>query len=247
MEITRIEPAIPDNDIKFTKKVIPKPPFRFLLVAPSGKGKTNFLISLIIRKEFYRDFFQNRVYIFSKSILADRIFTALPRSILSNSFDHFDIDVLASIFETQKNEIDENGKTRNNTMLIVLDDFIQNITNRSGPPTLLEELYMRGRHYNISIIITSQMYMLIPKPIRLNCTALVLFEQDNVEELVNIYKENGSLLSRKAFISRLFSHVWTKPYQFLFIDKQQHFSTRYRINFEQKFLLNDDDVNHFFN
>ena len=245
MEITRIDPAIPDNDIAFNKKVIPKPPFRFLLVAPSGKGKTNFLISLIVRKEFYRDFFKDRVYIFSKSILADRIFTALPKAILRNSYAHFDFDVLGSVFETQKEEVDMNGKTKKNTMLIVLDDFIADITNRGGATTLLEELYMRGRHYNISIIITSQMYMLIPKPIRMNCTALVLFEQDNVEELVNIYKENGSFLNRKTFISRLFSHVWTKPYQFLFIDKQQHFLTRYRINFENRFLVTQEDADHY--
>lgn len=243
--INRIKPSIPDDDLPFKNKILPKPPFRFIIVAPSGKGKTNFLISLIIDRRFYKMYFQDRVFIFSKSILADRIFTALPKDILRNSYSHFSIEVLNDLFEKQKIEIDENGKTSKNTMLIVLDDFISDIVNR-GAPTLLEEIYMRGRHYNISIIITSQMYMLIPKAIRFNSTSLILFEQDNVEELTNIYKENGSFLSKKEFIGRLFKRVWTKPYQFLFIDKGKPFDERYRINFNDGFLVNEADANHYF-
>ena len=94
---------------------------------------------------------------------------------------------------------------------------------------------MRGRHANISFIIVSQQYKLIPKTLRVNCNALMLFQVYNLQEREDIMKEHGGQFEKKQ-MKQLLRYIWNLPYQFLFIDYSRPNVTRFRKNLDRVIL-----------
>ena len=117
--------------------------------------------------------------------------------------------------------------------------MISALYNRGGKPRVVQKLFMRGRHANISIIVSSQQYMLIPSTMRINASALVIFEIFNVKEQENLYVEHGGVCSRKEW-KAVTKHVWSNPYSFLFIDYTKPLKERFRRNFQHVLVIEYD-------
>lgn len=135
-----------------------KIPFRMCVVAPSGTGKTNFLLNLI------------KVFSQGQGTFAD--ITIITRNkdeplynYLSGEFEQ--IQLKEGISNTPK--LDDMDKKYNH--LVVWDDLVlsKNLNN-------VEEYYMRARKKNCSVIFLSQSYYDIPKFIRKNSSYLVLLD-----------------------------------------------------------------------
>jgi hypothetical protein len=135
-----------------------KIPFRMCVVAPSGTGKTNFLLNLL------------KVFSTGKGTFADiAIITRNKDEPLYNYLEgEFDqIQIKEGISSTPK--LDDMDKKYNH--LVVWDDLVlsKNLAN-------VEEYYMRARKKNCSVIFLSQSYYDIPKFIRKNSSYLVLLD-----------------------------------------------------------------------
>jgi hypothetical protein len=135
-----------------------KIPFRMCVVAPSGTGKTNFLLNLI------------KVFSQGKGTFAD--ITIVTRNkdeplynYLSGEFDL--IQVLEGMSNTPK--LDDMDKKYNH--LVVWDDLVLSKSLNN-----VEEYYMRARKKNCSVIFLSQSYYDIPTFIRKNSSYLVLLD-----------------------------------------------------------------------
>lgn len=131
-------------------------PFRMCVVAPSGSGKTNFLMNLI------------RIFSQGKGTFADiTVVTSNKDEPLYNWLDQeFDeIQVLEGMSNTPK--LDDMDKKENH--LVVWDDLVLN-KNQDA----VEKYYMRARKRNCSVIYLSQSYYDIPKFIRKNSNYLVI-------------------------------------------------------------------------
>ena len=135
-----------------------KIPFRMCVVAPSGTGKTNFLLNLI------------KVFSAGEGTFAD--ITIVTRNkdeplynYLSGEFQQ--IQIKEGTSNTPK--LDDMDKEYNH--LVVWDDLVlsKNLTN-------VEEYYMRARKKNCSVVFLSQSYYDIPKFIRKNSSYLVLLD-----------------------------------------------------------------------
>ena len=219
-----------EDSIPFFKEGLPAPPFRWILNAQSMSGKTTLIINLLSTK-MYGDYFPEfRLY--SKSIDNDPKWKLLSTEQKNWAQDKFEDGEIQQIWDEQKAKVKrDGGKTRENSILLIFDDMITSLYNRSGKPRVVQKMFMRGRHANISIILTSQQYMLIPGTVRINPSALIIFEIFNVKEQENLYNEHGGVHSRKEW-KALTKHVWSHPFSFLFIDYKQPLLKRFKRNFQ---------------
>ena len=135
-----------------------KLPFRMCIVAPSGSGKTNYLLNLI------------KVFSQGEGTFAD--ITIVTRNkdeplynYLEGEFEQ--IRVKEGMSSTPK--LDDMDKKSNH--LVVWDDLVLSKTLSN-----VEEYYMRARKKNCSVVFLSQSYYDIPKFIRKNSNYLVLLD-----------------------------------------------------------------------
>ena len=135
-----------------------KIPFRMCVVAPSGTGKTNFLLNLI------KVFSQNEGTFTDISIITRNKDEPLY-NYLSGEFQQ--IQIKEGMSNTPK--LDEMDKKYNH--LVVWDDLVL-----SKNLNAVEEYYMRARKKNCSVIFLSQSYYDIPKFVRKNSNYLVLLD-----------------------------------------------------------------------
>ena len=80
-----------------------------------------------------------------------------------------------------KNINDYNTK-RKRTVLIVFDDMIADIMTNKKFELVIEELFIRCRKLNISIVFITQSYFRTPKDARLNSTRYILMKIQNKRE-----------------------------------------------------------------
>jgi hypothetical protein len=135
-----------------------KIPFRMCVVAPSGTGKTNFLLNLL------------KVFSQGKGTFSDiTIVTRNKDEPLYNflSGEHDQIQIKEGMHSTPK--LDDMDKKENH--LVVWDDLVLSKNLNS-----VEEYYMRARKKNCSVIFLSQSYVDIPKFVRKNSSYLVLLD-----------------------------------------------------------------------
>ena len=230
LDVSKIEPKFKIPEIPFNKPGLPKPPFRMLMVGPSGSGKSNLLLTLITNKSFYKDYFKNRIHVFSRSITTDPIWTNLSLPIIKGSYDSYYPDALKQIIEEQEKIVEAEGKNKNNTKLIILDDCLSEIYNRAGKPGEIETCFFRARHCNVSLIVTAQSYYHLPKSLRINASCLVAFRLSNHTENRGLYNEHGGRLEFPQW-KQLMQHVWSEPYAFLYIWYNPESQVEYRRGF----------------
>jgi len=133
-------------------------PFRMCVVAPSGSGKTNFVLNLI------------RVFSHGKGTFADiTIVTANKDEPLYNWLcaQNDNIRIVEGLNNNPK--LDDYDKEYNH--LLIWDDLMiaKNLED-------VEKYYIRARKKNVSLMFLAQSYINIPKIIRKNSTYLVLFD-----------------------------------------------------------------------
>lgn len=218
---------------------LPKKPFRCMIVAPSGSGKTNLLMNLLGDRMYGDDF--NEIFIFSNSLLSDPVWKTLSPKHLKNSYNFFDAGIVEQKYHEQKSKIEENNgvKDDSNSMLLVFDDCIENIKHVGGGVPILDFLSTRGRHQNISFIIVSQRYKWIPKTIRVQCNLAFVFKLVNQSELKDFVEEYGGLMNKKSFFNML-NHVWRLKFHFLMIDNDMPDELRFRRNMNRFIHFNPE-------
>jgi hypothetical protein len=131
-------------------------PFRMCIVAPSGSGKTNFLLNLI-------KVFSNGQGTFTDITIVTRNKDEPLYNYLSEISDQ--IQIKEGMSSTPK--LDDFEKQYNH--LVVWDDLVL-----SKNLTPVEEYYIRARKKNCSVIFLSQSYYDIPKMIRKNSSYLTI-------------------------------------------------------------------------
>ena len=209
--------------------ILPKLPARVIVASPSGGGKTVLITQLLLDPNFYRGKFE-KIYYFSASATVDS--NLLPLKAYCEEhleqgeddpclYDSWDQDVLTGIMDKQKS-VTEFLKHKKRTMMsiaIICDDFADNPkVVRKG---ILDTLFVRGRHFNITTIVASQKYRLLSPVIRVNATALFVFKLRNRSDLQAVIEENSALLDTKTLM-RMYQAATTEPFSFLYIDLTAH-------------------------
>ena len=208
--------------------VAPKLPMRSMLVGPSGGGKTVLLTNMIL--DIYRDCF-SRVYIWSPSINVDSTWKPVKDYIRDHIkpndrekcyFDSYEPSELEQVIKTQQKVIDYQKEQKHKDLyqiLIVIDDFADD-TNFTRKSTLLHQLYIRGRHYMISTITSTQVYKQISPIVRKNMTHLFIYRLRNYGDLEAIIEEMSAIYDKKTLL-QMYHEAISEPYSFLYINLMQ--------------------------
>jgi hypothetical protein len=133
-------------------------PFRMCVVAPSGSGKTNFVLNLI------RVFSQGKGTFSDITIVTRNKDEPLYNWLVGQSDA---IKVVEGMHNNPK--LDDYDKSYNH--LVIWDDLVL-----SKNLDQVSDYYIRARKKNVSLMFLSQSYVDIPKIIRKNSTYLVLFD-----------------------------------------------------------------------
>ena len=208
--------------------VAPKLPMRSMLVGPSGGGKTVLLTNMIL--DIYRDCF-SRVYIWSPSINVDSTWKPVKDYIRDHIkpndrekcyFDSYEPSELEQVIKTQQKVIDYQKEQKHKDLyqiLIVIDDFADD-TNFIRKSTLLHQLYIRGRHYMISTITSTQVYKQISPIVRKNMTHLFIYRLRNYGDLEAIIEEMSAIYDKKTLL-QMYHEAISEAYSFLYINLMQ--------------------------
>ena len=70
--------------------------------------------------------------------------------------------------------------------LIVLDEMIADMMTNKKFQAIIEELFIRRRKLNTSLVFITQSFFRVPKDVRLNSTDYLIIKIDNKKELQNI-------------------------------------------------------------
>ncbi len=138
------------------------------------------------------------------------------------------LEDLKSLCDYQETIIEIFEKKIADRILLVFDDLAGNKKLWNNQQFI--KMLFNSRHYNLSLIITTQAYNQIPKPIRLNNSLLVLFEINNVKELENIYSENKCKYTFKQF-ETICIKVFETPYNILIWNRQNKSSKALQLGF----------------
>lgn len=197
-----------------------KIPFRMCLVAPSGSGKTNFLINLLhVFSCGDKGSFQ------SITILTKNSSEPLYRWISSVC----DQIVIKEGLENTPS-LDKFDKDYNH--LVVWDDLVL-----SKDLSKVEQYYIRARKLNVSVIFISQSYFKIPKIIRNNCSYMVLLKLSGQREVNIILSEFGLGVTKEQLI-KIYEFATREKLNPLIIDMEAEPSERFRKGFLEIIPIN---------
>ena len=198
-----------------------KIPFRMCVVAPSGSGKTNFLVNLIAL------FGHGKGTFASITIITRNKDEPLYKWIESKS-DR--IIIKEGLTNTPR--LDDMDKTMNH--LVVWDDLVL-----SKDLSMVENYYIRARKLNCSVMFLSQSFFRIPKVIRNNCSYLVLLKLSGAREVNVILAENGLGVSKESLLE-IYEYATREKLSPLVIDMESNASDRFRKGFNEIIHLNRD-------
>lgn len=186
-----------------------KIPFRMCVVAPSGSGKTNFIVNLIA------------MFCQGQGTFAD--ITIITRNKDEPLYRWLELKCdQITIKEGLENcpQLDKMDKQDNH--LVVFDDLVL-----AKDQSRIENYYIRARKLNCSVIYLSQSYFRIPKIIRNNCSYLVLLKLSGHREVNMILSEGGLGVSRDTLLA-MYQYATREKFSPFIIDYEQDADKRYR-------------------
>lgn len=125
-------------------------------------------------------------------------------------------------------------------ILIILDDIISDKTIRKNEDNILTELAVNGRHYNINLILSSQVFSHgFPTEIRKNADSILLFKTFDEATRKNIVEYYLSIVSKKEGEKIINSITNEKDYQSIIIDTSKSNGVKNYEDFIYKYKANE--------
>lgn len=134
---------------------------------------------------------------------------------------------------------DEKAKMIADRLLIIMDDQAGLFKggNTNNP---IVNYVIKHRHYSSSCIIVTQAYKAVPRTIRVNCNALILFEIPNLKELEGIYEENPESMTQQEWY-QTYKYATQDPYSFMYINNKLPKGERIFKNFTDRLQVREMD------
>ena len=212
--------------------ILPKFPFSMMISGRSGSGKTNVLLNILTKDNMYNKYFHYIVVYSPTAGKYDDMYKILklPEENFKNDFSAEDLN---NLIESRKQLIDKKGiewVVKNSRVLIILDDVIANRDFLNSPEAL--KMFALLRHYQVAIIVLMQSYNKLPRALRINSNATIVFPstQSEVEVLLDEITPSG--LTKKQFL-KVIEYCTDGRYDFLYINNHAEPDKRIRKNFDE--------------
>jgi hypothetical protein len=188
---------------------------RMCVIAPSGAGKSNFLVNLI------HLFSQGSKGTFGDICIITRNKDEPLYNFLTSKCEQ--IQVKEGIHNLP--QLDKMDKKINH--LVCFDDLVL-----AKDQSAIENYYIRARKLNCSVIYLSQSYYRIPKVIRNNCSYMVILKLSGNREVNMILSEFGLGVSREQLLG-MYEYATKEKFSPLLIDLEEEPVKRFRKGFTQ--------------
>ena len=202
----------------------PQHPFRMLIVGASSIGKTNTLVNIVMKQVIF-----DKIYIYLRDQSEDKyefLFAFLES--LQKQYDEAN-ETHDKIYEVSSNPEDivkNEDLDKDIQNLIILDDMVTTKNQKN-----IEDLFIRCRKRNASIVYQTQNLFAVPQNIRKNCNYVLLFST-NKRERKELAKSYASDIESKEF-ETIYMDAISEPFSFMVIDnKTPHKCMRYRKGFD---------------
>ena len=266
-DIPIVKPVnVKEYDFKQSKyEVAPKLPASMIISAPSGSGKTILLQSLIL--DIYRTCFA-RIYVFSPSINVDSIWTPVKKYIKDEMkvdtekeqcfFEEYIASDLQKNIERHHKVIEYQKKNDHKTLhscLLVIDDMADN-EKFSRHSSLLNQLYVRGRHNALTVITSVQAYRALSRIIRVNSRQLFFFKMRNYKEIETMTEELAAMLINKKMLAdaknvaeakrlllEIYNEATEEQFSFLYVNlMKQDINEVFMKNFTHRIIVDEENI-----
>lgn len=212
-----------------------------LICGSSGSGKTSLLVNLISKKgkkNGYKQSFRkcfHKVVVCSPSTgtLKNNVFDGIPENQLYTEFDQCMYEIEGHLEASELEGRQDEEKKYN---LLVLDDVAAALRQNRQNELLLTRLLQNRRHKNLTCILISQKWSMIPTGIRSNANVCFLFRPKTMQEQEAICNEVLPIHRRDSL--DLFNFCFDGRYNNLMIDMTLKHSNKFRFfkNFEEILL-----------
>lgn len=215
--------------------LLPHHPFRLLITGSSGCGKTNLLLNFI-----YNDWLDfDRLYVCAKDIEEPKYSKLMDEYAQFDGIEESDLKKckhqkeMLKMFQRFRKEtlftnnleefisVDDLDPSYKN--LVIFDDCVTE-KNQS----IIEDLFIRGRKKNASIIYLSQSYYATPINIRKNCNYFIFFKLQP-RDIEQILREIDGSLPKQEF-KAMYEESTQNKFDFFMLDLRNP-QLRYRTNF----------------
>ena len=167
--------------------ILPKTNTTSIIIGRTGSGKSQLLLNLMTRSEFfgkskkYPKGYFNQIHVFSPTAKSDDIYENLE---LGDEFLHTKLSTseLGTIMEKQKKDVTEKGSDKADRVCIIFDDILGNIKFLNSHE--FSETIIANRHYNFTVFILTQSYKHIPRKVRNQARYLFYFAGSENENMI---------------------------------------------------------------
>jgi hypothetical protein len=202
-------------------------PFRLVVVASSGGGKSSFIYSMIKDKKMYGGFF-DKILIWNGSPRYNAQYQKIDNTEVFNHFNEEEINnTVNEIREMQEKRKSEG--LRYYRILFIFDDYSSKGLVHRNSINVIDDVFCSGRNAGISIIVTAQVYNHINRNCRMtNLTHLIVLGV-NKKMIEEIADEHQSELATPEDVIKIYKDVRVKdPYGALIVDYQRNQKERFR-------------------
>lgn len=202
--------------------------FSMLITGSSGSGKTQLLKKILKSCNSKYDYF----VVLCPSLDFSGDYEDFEQNKKFTLFNEYDPNVISEVMETQSDIIKRHGKTRCPKVVLILDDCLEFLKQHS----LIEKVFFKGRHINISPIVLVQKLKGVSTILRVNTRYAVFFRAGNSNEIEHFLEAYTGKRERAKIENELIE--WFKqPYSFLWADfKTQDFKERYMLGVNGKLV-----------
>ena len=232
--------------------IVPRVPCTGMLLGPSKSGKTVALISMLLDQ--YRtasgESVWERLYCFSPSLFTDDAWKPVIKFIEEEMgvdttrekvlFDTWDEGALRTIIEQQRRVTTKSkqlGLKKLYGVAVIVDDFSdQPELHKKNGEGALDTLLCRGRHLQISTILSCQKLRVVSNCIRVNLQFMCIWRLRNALEIQAVIEELSALLSKEELLS-MYHEATREPFSFWFIYLLNPKDSMFYKRFEERFVI----------
>lgn len=195
------------------------PPFLLLINGKQGSGKSHF-IKYILRENYCSKNRFDYGIVFSNTAWEHGSWDFLPKNYV---YEEYDEKVLGNLMKIQKKNLEDKKDT---SAFVVFDDCLDDKDQFTS--STLKKLSTQLRHYNISLIISTQYCHLVPPRFRANAMYAVFFDiGSGVTELESIYNAYGQRFKNYNDFKEYYYKNIT-DHKFIMYDKNENKYITYR-------------------
>ena len=210
----------------------PKAPFRALPgnslhIGPSGSGKSLALIRCLIDSDKLGGMF-DRFLVLSPNVFVDPQYRTLIDYIEKTTrqkkedccFEEFDQDAVRALMEEQKKTnayLRKIGAKRLMSACIVIDDFGERADLMKAHGSVINSLFTRGRHVQISSMLLIQRFRLANPTLRFNSHVLFVHKLNSQKDLEALAEEFSAITNGPDNFETIYKRATAKRYGFLYI------------------------------